>query len=93
MPATFDWHDIGDFATLAELSTADADGVVRIGCDGEVRVVAADGVVAIGAARTLAVVGVSDVIVVETADAVLVVSKAAAQDVKDAATAPSAARL
>ena len=67
VPAAFDWHDIGDFATLAELSTADADGVVRIGCEGEVRAVGSDGVVAIGAGRTLAVVGLSDVIVVETA--------------------------
>jgi mannose-1-phosphate guanylyltransferase len=89
VPATFDWHDIGDFATLAELAKPDEDGVIRIGCDGEVRVLGADGVVAIGASRTLAVVGVSDVIVVETEDALLVVSKTAAQLVKDAATTAS----
>lgn len=89
VPADFDWHDIGDFATLAELATPDADGVVRIGAVGEVRVVGADGVVAIGNKRTLAVVGIDDVIVVETADAVLVVGRSAAQDVKDAATPAS----
>lgn len=93
VPATFDWHDIGDFATLAELATPDADGVVRIGSEGDVRAIGADGVVAIGTSRTLAVVGISDVIVVETADALLIVSKAAAQDVKDAATTPSGSGL
>jgi mannose-1-phosphate guanylyltransferase len=89
VPSTFDWHDVGDFASLAELATPDADGVVRIGGDGQVRAVGADGVVSIGASRTLAVVGLSDVVVVETPDAILVVSKAASQLVKDAGTTAS----
>jgi mannose-1-phosphate guanylyltransferase len=89
VPATFDWHDVGDFATLADLATPDADGVVRIGSSGEVRVVGSDGLVAVGVTRTLAVVGLDDVIVVETPEAVLVVSKSAAQQVKDAATPTS----
>jgi len=91
VPSVFDWHDIGDFATLAELTTPDADGVVRIGSVGDVRAVGSDGVVAIGASRTLAVVGLHDVIVVETEDAVLVVSKSASQLVKDAGTTASGA--
>jgi len=89
VPSTFDWHDVGDFSSLAELATPDADGVVRIAGTGEVRVVGADGVVSIGANRTLAVVGISDVVVVQTEDAVLVVSKAASQLVKDAGTTAS----
>ena len=93
VPAAFDWHDIGDFATLAELATPDADGVVRIGGSGDVRAIGADGVVAIGATRTVAVVGIDDVIVVETPDAILVVARSAAQDVKDAATSASGAVL
>ena len=89
VPASFGWHDVGDFATLAELATPDADGVVRIACDGDVRAVESEGVVAIGATRTVAVVGLPDVVVVETDDAVLVVSKAHAQQVKDAGTTAS----
>jgi len=89
VPSAFDWHDIGDFATLADLTTPDADGVVRIGGTGEVRAIGSDGVVAIGASRTVAVVGLDDVIVVETPDALLVVSKAASQLVKDAGTTAS----
>ena len=89
VPAAFDWHDIGDFATLADLATPGTDGIVRIGGVGEVRAIGSDGVVAIGSSRTLAVVGIDDVIVVETADAILVVARSAAQDVKDAATSAS----
>jgi mannose-1-phosphate guanylyltransferase len=89
VPSAFDWHDIGDFASLAELATPDADGVVRIAGDGEVRAVGSDGVVSIGAERTLAVVGLSDVVVVQTEDAILVVSKSASQLVKDAGTTAS----
>ncbi len=69
VPADFDWHDIGDFATLADLAAPDADGIVRIGAAGEVRAIGSDGVVAIGASRTVAIVGLDDVIVVETPDA------------------------
>ena len=89
VPAAFDWHDIGDFATIAELTTPDADGITRVGVTGEVIAVDADGVVAIGSGRTLAVVGLNDVVVVETPTAILVVSKSAAQAVKDAASAAS----
>jgi len=89
VPAAFDWHDIGDFATIAELSIPDADGITRVGVTGEVITIDASGVVAIGSARTLAVVGLDDVVVVETPTAVLVVSKAHAQAVKDAASTAS----
>jgi mannose-1-phosphate guanylyltransferase len=87
VPAAFDWHDVGDFASLAELASADEDGVTRIACGAPVRALGADGVVAIGATRKLAVVGIDDVIVVEADDALLVVARASAQAVKDAGSA------
>lgn len=93
VPASFDWHDVGDFDTVAELSLPDADGVTRIGVTGEVLAVESRGVVAVGVERTLAVVGLEDVVVVETPTAVLVVSRAHAQAVKDAAIAASERRL
>jgi len=89
VPAAFDWHDIGDFATIAELSTPDADGITRVGVTGEVIAIDAKGVVAVGSERTLAVVGIDDIVVVETPTAVLVVSRARAQAVKDAASVAS----
>ena len=89
VPAAFDWHDIGDFATIAALSQPDADGVTRVGVTGEVIAIDSQGLVAIGNDRTVAVVGVDDIVVVETATTVLVVSRARAQAVKDAASAAS----
>ncbi|MGC4174610.1 mannose-1-phosphate guanylyltransferase [Demequina sp.] len=93
VPSAFDWHDVGDFATLAELTSADADGVVRIDSTADIRAIQSDGVVAIGATRTIAVVGLDDVVVVETPEAILVVSKAHAQAVKDAGTPASGSVL
>lgn len=89
VPADFDWHDVGDFDSLAELLSPDSDGVTRVGCGGEVKAIGSDGVVAVGATRKLAVVGLDNVVVVETEDALLVVSRAKAQLVKDAATPAS----
>jgi mannose-1-phosphate guanylyltransferase len=89
VPAAFDWKDVGDFASLAELLAPSADGVVRVDCHAEVRAIQADGVVAIGVTKPLAVVGIEGAVVVETEDAVLVTTRAHAQLVKDAATTAS----
>lgn len=85
VPAAFGWHDIGDFATLATLASAGADGVTRIGTSGQVITVDAAGSVVVGSVRTVAVVGVDDVVVVDTPDALLVLRRGAAQSVKDVA--------
>ena len=88
--AEFGWRDIGDFASLADVLDADADGVVRVACEADVRVFGSDGVVAIGVTKPLSVVGIDGAVVVETADALLVTTRSSAQRVKDAATEPSA---
>lgn len=86
VPGAFDWHDVGDFDSLAALLTPDSDGITRIGRDGPVATFGASGVVAVGGSKALAVVGLDDVVVVESDEALLVLSRAAAQQVKDAAS-------
>ena len=82
VPAAFDWDDIGDFDSLAELLGRDSEQPVVVLGDGDaVRVVDASGLVVTGG-RTVAVVGLEDVVVVDTPDALLVTTRARAQDVK-----------
>ncbi|WP_061963937.1 mannose-1-phosphate guanylyltransferase [Demequina aurantiaca] len=87
VPGAFDWHDVGDFDSLVGLLTPDADGVTRIGRTAVVGTFGSQGVVAVGGTKVLAVVGLDDVVIVESDEALLVLSRAAAQQVKDAATA------
>lgn len=89
VPASFGWFDVGDFASLAELLEADADGVTRVSCEAEVRAIQASGLLAIGATKPVTVVGLDDLVVVETPDALLITSRAKAQAVKEAATPAS----
>lgn len=82
VPAAFDWDDIGDFDSLAELLGRDGDGsLIVLGDPDAVRVVDATGLVVTGG-RTIAVVGLEDVVVVDTPDALLVTTRTRAQDVK-----------
>ncbi len=74
VPGVFGWDDIGDFAALRALGTADSADVIWVDADGLAR--AEDG-------TTIAVVGLRDVVVVRTADAVLVTTLKHAQQVKD----------
>ncbi len=82
VPGAFGWEDLGDFASLADL-TPDGPGPVKV-IGEESLVVAADagGLVVPAGGRIVAVVGLEDVIVVDTGDAVLVTSRAAAQQVR-----------
>lgn len=89
VPATFGWHDVGDFASLAEITPPDADGITRIGCHGSVVAVDAARPVVVGARKAVAVVGLDDVVVVESDDALLVMHRSAAQRVKDVPTPSS----
>jgi mannose-1-phosphate guanylyltransferase/mannose-6-phosphate isomerase len=80
MRADVGWSDIGSWAAVRELSSPDAQGnVVR----GEGVVMNARNVYVHSSDDLTAVLGVSDVIVVNTGDATLVVSAAAANEVKD----------
>jgi len=85
VPGAFDWHDVGDFDSLAGLLTPDADGVTRIGRTAPVGMFGSTGAVVVGGSKPLAVVGLDDVVVVESDEALLVLSRSAAQRVKDAA--------
>ncbi len=82
VPAPFSWDDVGDFASLASILPAGADGVTVLGDAGDVTAVDAGGVVVPAGGRRVAVVGVDDVVVVDTPDALLVTTRARAQDVK-----------
>ncbi|WP_062462328.1 mannose-1-phosphate guanylyltransferase [Demequina soli] len=86
VPASFEWHDVGDFDSLAELSGTGADAV-SIGRTAPVGAVAARGPLVVGGTKPVVVVGVDDAVVVESDEAILVTVRASAQRVKDAAHA------
>ena len=82
VPGPFRWEDLGDFASLAELSDEGAGGVHVLGDAADVIAVDSRGFVVPAGGRTVAVVGLDDVVVVDTGDAVLVTTYARAQEVK-----------
>jgi mannose-1-phosphate guanylyltransferase len=83
VPGNFAWDDVGDFASLAGLLPAGADGVRVLGAREDVLVLDAERpLVAASSGRLVAVLGVPDVVVVDTPDAVLVTTRAHAQGVK-----------
>lgn len=84
VPGQFDWEDVGDFGSLAAMTSDPArpDLVAVLG-DGDLVVTHdASGLVVPAAGRTVAVVGLHDVVVVDTGDALLVTSVDHAQQVK-----------
>ncbi len=84
VPAHFAWDDVGDFHSLAALLTPDASGGAVVDRDAPTVFDSAAGSVVIGGTKPVVVVGASDTIVVDTPDALLVVSRHAAQRVKEA---------
>jgi mannose-1-phosphate guanylyltransferase len=82
VPAAFDWEDIGDFATLADLVAEGDAGVKVLGDAARVLALGSTGLVVPEGGRTVAVLGLDDVIVVDTGDALLVTTRAHAQDVR-----------
>jgi mannose-1-phosphate guanylyltransferase len=83
VPGTFDWDDIGDFASLGNLlPAAGGPGPTVLGDASLVRSVDATGLVVPASGRTIAVIGLDDVVVVDTGDALLVTTRERAQDVK-----------
>lgn len=82
VPGGFGWEDVGDYASLAAMTPADADGLRVLGDAGLVLAQDATGLVLPSAGRTVAVVGLTDVVVVDTGDALLVTTTAHAQQVK-----------
>lgn len=82
--AHFDWDDVGDFASVANLLTRGRGSDLAVLGDGaQVLSDASSGIVVSESDRLVALVGMEDVVVVDTADVLLVTSKERAQDVKN----------
>ncbi|WP_336652621.1 MULTISPECIES: mannose-1-phosphate guanylyltransferase [unclassified Leucobacter] len=82
--AHFDWDDVGDFASVANLLTRGRGSDLAVLGDGaQVLSDASSGIVVSESERLVALVGVDDVVVVDTADVLLVTTKSRAQDVKN----------
>lgn len=82
--AHFDWDDVGDFASVANLLTRGRGSDLAVLGDGaQVLSDASSGIVVSDSNRLVALVGMEDVVVVDTADVLLVTSKSRAQDVKN----------
>ncbi len=92
VPADLDWHDVGDFASLASLLTPRADGITVVDRSAPTAQIDAPGALVMGGDRPVVVVGVEDAVVVDSGDALLVTTRHAAQDVKNAAQALNTAR-
>ncbi len=83
VPGDFDWDDVGDWASLADLLPAAAAGVRVLGDAESTVLLDSPGAVVVPAAgRVVAVYGLPDVVVVDTPDALLVTTRATAQGVK-----------
>ena len=82
VPGSFGWDDVGDFASLTAILTADSTQPIVLGDPARVRAIDSTGLVVPGGERTIAVIGLDDVVVVDTGDALLVTTRERAQDVK-----------
>ncbi len=83
VPAQFEWHDVGDFAAIAELQSHGRRGHLAVLGSARVLSDSASGILVSDTGRLVALIGLEDVIVVDTADALLVTSKQHAQKVKN----------
>jgi len=79
VPLQAGWSDLGSWAALQEISSADAAGNH---CQGDVLTWQSQGNYLQSTSRLLAAVGVRDLVVVETPDAVLVTTPEHAQEVR-----------
>ena len=82
IPATFTWHDVGDFAAIAELQSQGRRGNLAVLGNAKVLADASSGILVSETDRLVALIGIEDVIVVDTPDALLVTTKEHAQRVK-----------
>lgn len=82
IPGEFEWHDVGDFASIAELQSQGRKGNLAVLGNARVLADSASGILVSDTNRLIALIGLEDVIVVDTPDALLVTSKEHAQKVK-----------
>lgn len=82
--AHFEWDDVGDFASVANLLTRGRSSDLAVLGDGaQVLSDRSTGIVVSETDRLVALVGIEDVVVVDTPDVLLVTKKDHAQDVKN----------
>lgn len=82
IPADFTWHDVGDFAAIAELQSQGRRGNLAVLGNAKVLADSSSGILVSDTDRLIALIGLEDVIVVDTPDALLVTTKEHAQRVK-----------
>lgn len=83
VPAKFGWHDVGDFAAIAELQSGGNKNHLAVLGDVTVLSEKSNGILVSETGRLVALIGLEDVIVVDTPDALLVTTKEHAQRVKN----------
>ncbi len=82
VPGNFTWHDVGDFAAIAELQSQGRSGNLAVLGDAKVLADHTSGILVSESNRLVALIGLQDIIVVDTPDALLVTTKEHAQRVK-----------
>ena len=82
VPANFEWHDVGDFASIAELQSQGKSGNLAVLGQAKVLSDSSSGILVSENDKLVALIGVEDIIVVDTPDALLVTTKQHAQKVK-----------
>jgi mannose-1-phosphate guanylyltransferase len=82
VPGNFTWHDVGDFAAIAELQSGGRSGNLAILGNTKVLADSSSGILVSDTDRLIALIGLEDIIVVDTPDALLVTTKEHAQRVK-----------
>jgi mannose-1-phosphate guanylyltransferase len=83
IPGSFDWDDVGDFASIAKLhSGGRKNDLAILGENARVLADASSGIVVSTTDRIISLIGVRDIVVVDTPDALLVTTSANAQRVK-----------
>jgi mannose-1-phosphate guanylyltransferase len=83
VPGTFDWDDVGDFASLAKLNSGGRKSDLAIlGENARVLADSSSGIVVSQSKRVISLIGVKDIVVVDTPDALLVTTSENAQRVK-----------
>ena len=82
VPADFEWHDVGDFAAIAELQSQGRRGNLAVLGNAKVLADSSSGILVSDTDRLIALIGLEDIIVVDTPDALLVTTKEHAQRVK-----------
>ena len=82
IPASFTWHDVGDFAAIAELQSQGRSGNLAVLGNAKVLADSSSGILISDTDRLIALIGLEDIIVVDTPDALLVTTKEHAQRVK-----------